>query len=111
MDEIQREVAAGLGMLYEILPRSGKIKEDRIVKALNQIKTVQTMGPVVKNKIAFVVVRDKLHEGNKEDFVLQVLNIDRVIEWVMSQGSQRADSKRADSLLEQIKNMSTPRTQ
>ncbi|PIS41391.1 MAG: hypothetical protein COT25_03410 [Candidatus Kerfeldbacteria bacterium CG08_land_8_20_14_0_20_42_7] len=105
MNEVQREVAAGLGMAFDILPHTGKLNEDRIIKVLNEIKTVQTMGPAVKIKIAEVIVRDKLHEGQREDFVLKLLNLEYVVFWVMSQGSQRADQKRADSVLDQIQNM------
>jgi hypothetical protein len=89
IDEVMREVVAGLGMLYDILPHSGTLNDDRIVKVLNELKTVQTMGPVVKNKIASVIVRDDLHTEHKEDFVLKLLKLEYVDFWIHSQGSSR----------------------
>lgn len=108
IDEVYREVAAGFGMAYEVLPHAGKLDEDRILKVLDQIKTVQTMGPAVKIKVADVIVRDKLHTGNKEDFVFKLLNLEYVVVWIMSQGSQRADDNRIEELRQQIKDIGAP---
>jgi len=108
IDEVYREVAAGFGMAYDVLPHAGKLDEERILKVLDQVTTVQTMGPAVKIKVADVTVRDNLHTGNKEDFVFKLLNLEYVVVWIMSQGSQRADDKRIDELRQQIKDIGAP---
>jgi hypothetical protein len=92
--EVAAEVLSGLGVLYDVLPRDGKIDKNDVLKTIKElVEPLQPLGPAVKISIAEKISRKSLHKEPKEEFITTLMELETVDLWIYIEGLKRAGDK------------------
>ncbi len=102
--DVETQTRAGLGALWETLPRNGKLKKDKVLTIIDDIAQLRVAGLAVKKSMSELIHHHKLNEKDKDDFINELLENETVNLWMFSHGLGNATTKHLAKVRESIRN-------